>query len=157
MKKITGMLELSILSLSFISIFVSSFLFEEKTILWLSQGALAILSFAALYRLYEGDVSPSIKTVAEAKPVEEKSSSTKVVKQINQENLEKFNSLKKQFLALADTVKSPAGDKEDDVWDVVLTRSSSKSDSVYKIQVHQKKKCDFTFRIVVEMVNSLLK
>ena len=153
------MIELVILSLSFTSIFVSMFVFEEKTILYLSQGSLAILSFISLYRLYEADVSE--KTMTLSAPVKSPAStarkSLKVqesqgAKQVDQGNLEKFNALKAQFLEMADTVKSPVGDREEDVWNLVLTRSSSKSDSVYKIQVHQKKKCDFTFRILVEMV-----
>ena len=142
------MIELIVLSLSFTSIFISTFVFHEKTILYISQACLAILSFVALYRLYEADTRDKLEQVLE-KPV--KMPAANVGKKVDQENQKKYEALKTKFLEMADTVKSPAGEKDGDVWDVVLTRSSSKADSVYKIQVHQKKGSDFTFRIIVEM------
>lgn len=143
------MIELIILSLSFSSIFISTFVFQEKTILFISQTCLAVLSFIALYRLYEADVAGKTDNITLTKT---ELVNDKVDKQVNQENVEKYDALKEKFMSMADQVKSPAGDKESDVWDVVLTRSTSKKDSIYKIQVQQKKKCDFTFRIVAEMV-----
>ena len=164
------MLEFIIIATSFASILVSNFVFQEKTVLFISQSCLALLAFIALYRLYQADISEKVKfsslgvsqhasqgvspdvTTKEPTSVAEPSKGKKVV---NQENLEKFSSLKKQFLEMADLEASPAGEKETDIWDLVLSRNSTKPDSVYKIQVHQKKKCDFTFRIVVEMVRYL--
>jgi hypothetical protein len=142
------MIELIILSLSFTSIFISTFVFQEKTILYISQACLAILSFVALYRLYEADTRDKVKQVLE-KPAQ--IPPAQAGKKVDQENQKKYEALKTKFMEMADTVKSPAGEKESDVWDVVLTRSSTKADSVYKIQVHQKKGSDFIFRIIVEM------
>ena len=63
---------------------------------------------------------------------------------------EQLDALKTTFLQLADPVKSPVG-PDTEPWQMVLSRSSPNPESKFKIQVHQKRGSDFTFRIVVDI------
>jgi hypothetical protein len=76
------------------------------------------------------------------------------VKPLKDEHVKQLESLKTQFLEMADTQKYPVGSNPDEPFQLVLSKTSSDPSSHFQIQVQQKKGTDFTFRLLVEMDTS---